>query len=518
MTRGVFSAADEQQLHARGLTLDSALAQVAMFERGIPYTVLHRPCTVGDGLTVLPPDELKRLAAIHTHAAEHGRAMKFVPASGAASRMFKSLLAHLATEVHASAAEHQDFLTWVQHLPHFAFYEALKAVMAKHGRNLEALVAQERYQDVLAYLLTPKGLNYAELPKALLHFHRYTDHCRTPLEEHLVEAAAYTRDRDGVARLHCTVTPSHMRAMHNHLEAIRPRYEHSGVRFEVTFSTQAAATDTIAVDLENRPFRDQAGRLLFRPAGHGALLANLHALGGDIVFVKNIDNVVPDHLKADTYLYKRALAGYLIEIQHHIFTYLYKLSADGVDHGLVSDVFRFVRDTLSVSPPPGTEQLPHDAQKRYVISILNRPLRVCGMVKNAGEPGGGPFWVQQPDGSLSLQIVETSQVNMQDSGQRDIVAAATHFNPVDLVCGLRDFQGNPFDLPRFSDPNTGFISTKSHDGKPLKALELPGLWNGAMAYWNTVFVEVPLSTFNPVKTVLDLLRPQHQTSIAPEAQ
>ena len=516
MTRGVFNAADKKQLRARGLSLDSALAQIAMFERGIPYTVLHRPCTVGDGLTVFPPDELTRLAATYTQATEHGRATKFVPASGAASRMFKSLLAHLAPQAAASVtepspAEHQDFLTWAQHLRRFAFYDDLKAVMAKDGLDLEALVAQGQYQEVLAYLLTPKGLNYAELPKALLKFHRYADHCRTPLEEHLVEAAIYTRNRDGLARLHFTVTPSHSHAMENHLEVVRPRYEPSGVRFEVTFSTQAAATDTIAVDLENRPFRDQSGHLLFRPAGHGALLTNLSALDGDIVFVKNIDNVVPDHLKADTYLYKRALAGYLIEIQQHIFTYMHTLSTDDVDDVLMSDVFRFVRDTLSVSPPPGTEQQPHDAQKRYLVSILNRPLRVCGMVKNAGEPGGGPFWVQQPDGSLSPQIVETSQVNMQDSGQRAIVAAATHFNPVDLVCGLQDMQGNAFDLSRFSDPNTGFISIKSHDGKPLKALELPGLWNGAMAHWNTVFVEVPLSTFNPVKTVLDLLRPQHQT-------
>jgi hypothetical protein len=307
------------------------------------------------------------------------------------------------------------------------------------------------------------------------------------------------------------VTPAHEDAIRDHFEAVRSRYEQSGVRYEVTFSTQKLSTDTIAVDLENNPFRDRQGQLVFRPAGHGALLGNLHALAGDMVFIKNIDNVVPDHLKPETYRYKRALGGYLVEIQNQLFMYLHRLTTQDVDEQFLTQLFAFTRHTLSVVPPRDLEHQSRPHKIQYLLGIVNRPLRVCGMVPNVGEPGGGPFWVQHADGSLSPQIVETSQVDMQAAEQRAIVAAATHFNPVDLVCGVRDYQGQPFDLMQYTDPNTGFISIKSHEGRELKAMELPGLWNGAMANWNTIFVEVPLSTFNPVKTVLDLLRPQHQS-------
>jgi hypothetical protein len=382
--------------------------------------------------------------------------------------------------------------------------------MAQQGLDFDTQAAQGQCADILAYLLTPRGLDYASLPKGLLQFHRYPDHCRTPFEEHLVEAAAYTQDHQGVARLHLTVTPEHQAAFTAHLAAIRHRYERNGVRFDVTFSTQHPATDTIAVDMHNQPFRDQHGHLLFRPAGHGALLENLQALQGDIVFIKNIDNVVPDRLKAETYLYKRALGGYLIDIQNQVFAYLRQLAAPPVSDQTLARIFAFARHTLSIVPPAAMEQQTPAEKIAYLQTVLNRPIRVCGMVQNVGEPGGGPFWVQHTDGAQSLQIVEMSQVDMHHAAQKDIVARATHFNPVDLVCGVRDYTGKPFHLMAFTDPNTGFISVKSHDGRELKALELPGLWNGAMANWNTLFVEVPLSTFNPVKTVLDLLRPQHQ--------
>jgi hypothetical protein len=395
-------------------------------------------------------------------------------------------------------------------LKQFAFYDDLKTVMARQGLDLERFMAQGQYKDILEYLLTPKGLDYANLPKALLKFHRYPDHCRTPLEEHLIEAAAYTLDQQGVARLHFTVTPEHRGAFIDHFEHSRPRYEKDGVRFDVTFSTQHPATDTIAVDLHNRPFRDQHGHLLFRPAGHGALLENMHALQGDIVYIKNIDNVVPDRLKAETYLYKKALGGYLVEVQNQVFAYMRELSTQKVSDKLISQIFAFARDTLSIVPPPALKKQTRAHKITYLKTILHRPIRVCGMVQNAGEPGGGPFWVQHADGSQSLQIVETSQVDMHNAQQKGLVASATHFNPVDLVCGVRDYEGKPFNLLAFTDPKTGFISKKSFEGRELKALELPGLWNGAMAHWNTLFVEVPLSTFNPVKTVLDLLRPQHQ--------
>jgi hypothetical protein len=522
MAQRHFSPVDREQLHARGITEETALAQIALFQHGIPYTTLHRPCTVGDGITVLPPQALEHLAAVHAEAALAGRTMKFVPASGAASRMFKLLLSFLhrgqpvtTQEVRTTAAhgdpECREFLRWLAGLQQFAFYNDLHTIMAQYGLDLSTLLTQGQVHDILEYLLTSKGLDYANLPKGLLQFHRYPDHCRTPLEEHLVEAAAYSRDQQGLARLHFTVTPEHQAAFCAHLAAVRPRYETQGVRFEVTFSTQHPSTDTIAVDPQNQPFRDPQGHLLFRPAGHGALLENLHALQGDIVYIKNIDNVVPDHLKTETYLYKRALGGYLVEVQNQVFTYLRQLSAQQVSNKLVAQIFAFARETLSIVPPPALEKHTRTHKIAYLKTILHRPIRVCGMVQNAGEPGGGPFWVQHADGSQSLQIVETSQVDMHNAQQKDLVAHATHFNPVDLVCGVRDYEGKPFNLLAFTDPQTGFISMKSHEGRELKALELPGLWNGAMAHWNTLFVEVPLSTFNPVKTVLDLLRPQHQT-------
>ncbi|MGQ4808639.1 hypothetical protein NKDENANG_02027 [Candidatus Entotheonellaceae bacterium PAL068K] len=516
-----FSADDLRQMQAQGVTPEAIQEQVETFKHGIPFLQLHRPCTVDDGITVIAPHRFAELSATHAVATATGRSLKFVPASGAASRMFRLLLtfnqryaqvdAHqLRTEAQQQEADYPNFLQCLRQFKAFAFYDDLRAVMARNGVELDRLYNQGQYKESLDYLLTPKGLNYANLPKALLKFHRYPDHCRTPLEEHLVEAAAYTRDAHGVARLHFTLTPAHLEAVQHYLARVRSRYESFGVQFDVTFSFQSGSTDTIAVDLQNRPFRDQHGQLVFRPAGHGALLANLHALDGDLVFIKNIDNIVPDRLKDHTYVYKRVLGGYLIEVQNQIFTYLRQLLGENVDEQTLAQMLAFVKRTLSVLPPSDFEQQPRRAQRDYLVSRLNRPLRVCGMVPNAGEPGGGPFWVRHSDGSQSVHIVETSQVDMQAPEQRRIVAAATHFNPVDLVCGVRDYQGRPFNLMLFSDPKTGFISRKSHQGRDLKALELPGLWNGAMTHWNTVFVEVPLSTFNPVKTVLDLLRPQHQ--------
>lgn len=513
--------ADREQLRCRGITEAAVREQLATFEHGIPFTTLHRPCRVGDGIIALQPGAVDRLTAVYAQAAAAGRATKFVPASGVASRMFEFLLTCLqqdgplhASDLQAGAAQGDDTcqacLQFIHGLQRFAFYDALRQVMERHGLRPDQLIAQGRYKAFLDYLLTPQGLNYANLPKALLTFHRYPDHCRTPFEEHLVEAIAYVQDDRARARLHFTLTPAHYDAVAAHFAAIRAHYEQTGVRLTVTFSTQEPATDTIAVDPDNRLFRDDDGRLVFRPAGHGALLTNLQALAGDIVFIKNIDNVVPDHLKAETYRYKNALGGVLVEVQEQIFAFAGKLARQAASAAELDAMLAFVRHTLSCVPPPALMAANRQAKAAYLSHIFNRPLRVCGMVPNAGEPGGGPFWVQHADGSQSIQIVETSQVDMSAAAQRAAVQAATHFNPVDLVCGIRDAHGHPFDLARFSDPQTGFIAQKSHQGKALKALELPGLWNGAMAHWNTIFVETPLSTFNPVKNVLDLLRPQHQ--------
>jgi Domain of unknown function (DUF4301) len=506
VSSGLFSDQDKTLIAARGSTEAAIRAQIEMLQKGFQFTKLQRPCTLDDGITVITPEAATRLAALCAEAVHHGRAMRFVPASGAATRMFRLLL----TLPHPGEPDHQDFLHFFQNLRRFAFYDDLQAAMSRHGLRLESLVEHGQYEEVLDYLLTPKGLDYANLPKALLKFHRYPDHCRTPLEEHLVEGAATLQDRNRTARLHFTVPDDYQETVKQYLDRVRHRYEQGGVHYEITLSVQKPASDTIAVDLENRPFRDRQGHLLFRPAGHGALLANLHALQGDIVFLKNIDNVVPDHLKQETEVVTRLLGGYLVALQQEIFGYLQQIARQQIDTQLLQRIFAFARHKLCIVAPPRIEYRSEREQADFLWQKLNRPLRVCGVVKNTGEPGGGPFWVEHEDGTASLQIVETSQVDTQDAEQRAILAASTHFNPVNLVCGVRDYRGRVFDLQRFLDPNSGFVSIKSYEGRSLKALELPGLWNGAMAHWNTVFVEVPLLTFNPVKTVLDLLRPEHQ--------
>ncbi len=525
MTRSdFFGEEDLRQIADWGLTLEKVLSDIERCKKGFSVVRLQRPCTVGDGLTVLRGSELDRLSQVQAQAASAGRITKFVPASGAASRMFQlllSLMDRLAVldgsqseaAIDPTDRNHQMFLQFIRNLKQFAFYDELRSVMTRDGLQIEQVVAHKRYADLLTYLLTPTGLNYANLPKGLIPFHRYADHSRTPLEEHLVEAVAYAQDQDRVARVHFTVPPEYQEAMRAHVETLRPRYERLGCRFIVTFSVQKPSTDTLAVDQWNEPFRDETGRLVFRPAGHGALLENLNDLQGDIIFIKNIDNLAVDRLKPETYLYKRALAGYLIELQNEIFHYLQALSHERhelVEERWLKEVFAFARERLSLAPPADLARKSQAERKAFLAGRLNRPLRVCGVVQNTGEPGGGPFWVRHPDNTLSLQIIEAAQVDMQTAEQRALWEAATHFNPVDLVCGVRDYRGRPFDLPRFSDPDTGFIAQKSKDGKVLRALELPGLWNGAMAHWNTAFVEVPLITFNPVKTVFDLLRDAHR--------
>ncbi len=520
-----FHEKDLRQIQSQGTTLEKILSDIDFFKKGFPFVRLDRPCTVGDGITVLQSedlDRLDRLGAISSQAARSGRVTKFVPASGAASRMFQFLLSvkdqfdELSEQSISAKAKEGDndcqaFGQFIADLKHFAFYEDLRSVMAEDGLQIESEIAQGRYRDLVEYLLESHGLNYANLPKGLIKFHRYSDHARTPVEEHLVEAAAYVQNKDQIAQMHFTVSPEHQERISGYIEQIRHRYEQSGCQYIVTFSIQKPSTDTIAVDRNNEPFRDETtGELVFRPGGHGALLENLNDLQGDIVFIKNIDNVVPDRLKAETYCYKKALCGYLIQLQEEIFSYLQKLSQKDVHQQLLNAAFEFARHKLSIIPPYDVENGMRDEKLDFLKRKLNRPLRVCGMVKNTGEPGGGPFWVKHAGGAMSLQIVESSQVNRQDPGQQAIWQAATHFNPVDLVCGIRDYLGKPFNLLGFSNPDTGFIASKSKDGRELRALELPGLWNGAMANWNTVFVEVPMITFNPVKTLLDLLRPEHQ--------
>ena len=500
MSGELLTPLDRQVMISQGMTEEAIAAQLALFRRGTPWIKLRRPCTVGDGIVAFRTDEMQAASRKYTEAVAAGRVTKFVPASGAASRMFQGLLQQ-------EDAISSRFLT---DLHRFAFYDDLKAALNDSGLDIEACIAQRQIQPILKHLLMSHGLNYANSPKALIKFHRYAGYCRTPLEEHVIDAAAHTLDRNNVVRLHFTVSPGCEAKVNDSIEEIKGRYKGTGIQYRITLSHQYVSTDTIAVDSDNRPFRDQHHRLLFRPGGHGALLENLQAIQADIVHLNNIDNVVHGRLKDDTYTYKRALGGYLVTLQDQIFAHLERLAAGQVSSSEVEQMFTFARENLSIGVPRELLEQSISEQARFLFAKLNRPLRVCGVVKNLGEPGGGPFWTESAEGNLSLQIVEKSQVDISAEGQQAILNASTHFNPVDIVCGMRDYQGQPFRLEAFRDPDTYFISDKTHEGRPLKALELPGLWNGAMAHWNTVFVEVPLSTFNPVKTVFDLLRPEHQ--------
>jgi len=513
---------DLKEIRTRGVSPEKVTSYIEQFQQGFPAIQLDRPCTVGDGITTLL-DGQDRLASLHAAAAAAGRVTKFVPASGAASRMFTLLLSFaespylLTKQTLANKAEGGDlacqaFQQFITECQRFAFSTDLQVAMQKDGHNLDSVLSQGKYDVLLTYLLMPSGLDYANQPKGLIKFHAYPDHTRTPFEEHLVEAAEYAQDASFVARIHFTVPVQHRQAIQAYLALVQERYGQKGCQFDLSYSVQKPSTDTIAVDSRNIPFRENDGRLVFRPGGHGALLENLNDLQGDIIFIKNIDNVLPDRLKADTYRYKKLLCGYLLQLQQEIFSSIERLESSSFAEQVVQEGLSFAQDKLSLIPPTDFDMLSAHHKRAFLIDRLNRPLRVCGVVRNTGEPGGGPFWVQHPDGTTSLQIIESSQVDMAGVSQRRIWESATHFNPVDLVCGVRDYRGRPFDLRRFIDPNTGFISEKSKDGRPLRALELPGLWNGAMAYWNVAFVEVPNSTFQPVKTVMDLLRPEHRNA------
>lgn len=523
MTGSRFNERDLEQIRARGMTPEQVLDQIDAIKRGFPPAELDRPCTVGDGILTVDASQIALMSERWNDAARSGRAMKFVPASGAATRMFKLLQSvwtrhreireeDVAQRAEAGDREEAAFLRFLRDIRKFAFFGDLRAAMARDGIDADKRISEGVYDEILEYLLTPKGLNAADRPKGLIPFHLYSDGPRTPFEEHLVEAVRTVQDRDGRARLHTTGSPEHESAIRDHLEAVRARYERGDTRFDLDVSVQMPHTDTIAVDMDDRPFRDEEGRLLFRPGGHGALLENLDRLHGDVVIVKNIDNVVPDRLKDPTVVYKKVLGGCLVSLQEEIFRHVETLAQGTPDEHGLERIWSFAVERLGIQPPPGPTRGSGEDQRNFLFSLLNRPLRVCGMVKNEGEPGGGPFWVRHPDGAVSRQIVESSQVDRDSKEQRAIWSASTHFNPVDLVCGLRDFKGRPFDLHAFRDPESGFVSIKSKGGKELKALELPGLWNGAMAWWLTVFVEVPIVTFNPVKTVLDLLRDEHQTA------
>ena len=501
---------DAMTLGEKGITQESLGNQIKRFETGFPYLKILDSARVGNGILALgEADQQAAVARWDEYLSHGGEVFKFVPASGAASRMFKALFSFLDGEAD-TPAEGSDAARFIAGLPQFAFYGELDEACRKlYSKDINALSEDGRYKDIVAALLRPEGLNYGNLPKGLLKFHSYSDGSRTPLEEHLVEGAQTATDSHGNVNLHFTVSPEHRPLFEAKIAEAVPALEKKlGVKYKISLSEQKKSTDTVAVNPDNTPFREN-GKLLFRPGGHGALIENLNDIDSAVVFIKNIDNVVPDRLKDDTVTYKKLIAGVLVTLQKQVFEYLTLLDSGKYTHDQMMEMLQFLQKKLFCKNPE-TKDLEDSVLAIYLKNKFNRPMRVCGMVKNVGEPGGGPFLAYNSDGTISLQILESSQIDMDDPEKKEMFEKGTHFNPVDLVCAVRDYKGHKFDLVKYVDKATGFISYKSKNGKDLKALELPGLWNGAMSDWNTVFVEVPLSTFNPVKTVNDLLREQHQ--------
>lgn len=509
----MFNSEDLKLLERKGITPEQVEKQLQSFKDGFPFLELDAAASVGNGVLLPTEDEISEYIRIWENYCNSGHTItKFVPASGAASRMFKDLFGFLDADYSTPASDFEK--KFFESIENFAFYNDLNAACLKNeGKDIAALIADGNYKAVVANLLQKEGLNYGAKPKGVLKFHKYDNgNARTPLEEHMAEGALYASSSDSIVNIHFTVSPEHRELFTTLADGSKEMFSQQyGVKYNISFSEQKASTDTIAADKDNNPFRESDGSLLFRPGGHGALIENLNDLTSDIVFIKNIDNVVPDHIKGDTVIYKKVLAGILVSVEEKIFNYLNILDSKNYDRELLNEIAAFLQDKIYCRIND-LNSMSDEELAKILYGKLNRPVRVCGMVKNVGEPGGGPFLAYNSDGSISLQILESSQIDMNDSAKKEMFTKGTHFNPVDLVCGLRGYKGDKFNLPDFVDQSTGFISSKSKSGRELKALELPGLWNGAMSNWNTLFVEVPLSTFNPVKTVNDLLREQHQPS------
>ena len=505
----MLSERDLKQIADKGISEKQIENQLNEFKTGFPFLRLEAAASVEHGIVATTDESREKYEkSWEQYKAAGKKVVKFVPASGAASRMFKDMFAFVDAEYDKPTTDFEK--KYFENIEKFAFYGELNDVCVKNeGKDIPTLLAEGDYKAVAAQMLKAEGLNYGQLPKGMLLFHKYAEGPRTPMEEHLVEAALYAAS-NGEANIHFTVSHEHMPFFQKKVADKADFYAKKyGVKYDISFSEQKPSTDTIAANPDNTPFRNADGSLLFRPGGHGALIENLNEIDADVIFIKNIDNVVPDRLKGDTVTYKQVIAGVLVTLQQKAFEYLRLLDAGTYNHDKLEEMIRFVQQDLCCRKAD-IKNLEDADLVIYLRKKLNRPMRVCGVVKNVGEPGGGPFLTYNQDGTVSLQILESSQIDKNNAEYMEMFTKGTHFNPVDLVCAVKDYKGQPFNLPDFVDRTTGFISSKSKNGKELKALELPGLWNGAMSNWNTVFVEVPLATFNPVKTVNDLLREQHQ--------
>ncbi|MFW5821194.1 MAG: DUF4301 family protein [Bacteroidota bacterium] len=505
---------DRAEIKNKGLSVAEIERQISVFERGIDFVELIKPATPGEGIEELDRTEQKAMIDRYENSMEDKPAIKFVPASGAASRMFKELFNAMeeipkhGNKIIYDNAKLENFFSQLSEYP---FYEDLKTLVKQDGDNFKMLLEKEEYQKILEYLLTDKGLNYSSLPKGLLKFHLYPEGSRTALEEHYEEASMYLTDTKAAVNLHFTVSPEHLTLFTSLTDVLNEKYRNSqGLIFNLSFSVQKPSTDTIAVDMDNKPFRLEDNSILFRPGGHGALLDNLNDLEEPVVFISNIDNVCPDHSKDLKIYYKKILGGFLVKKTESIHNILNRIEKGERGGALRTHILEVVSE---ISPEASEElkKLQNDLFNEQAYEFLNKPVRVCGMVKNVGEPGGGPFWIRDEAGKMSKQIIESSQIDMNDNSQKEIFHSSTHFNPVDIVCYIRDHKGEKFDLNKFTDPSMAFISKKTSGGKELKALEHPGLWNGSMAGWLTWFIDVPLETFTPVKTIFDLLRDEHRS-------
>jgi len=510
-----FNTEDIVQIENNGLTVEKVNSQIQLFKTGISPTNLKDAATINNGILNFSDTEKKEFITYFEAQKEFVSIIKFIPSSGAASRMFKFLFKFLKEfnpkkeSINSyinknKVPEMTLFLFGLEKLP---FYKKAQELLPL---NYNQLTDDEKAIAFVKVILDKNKLDYGDQPKGLLPFHQYKNEISTAFQEHLFEAASYASNQNK-AKLHFTISENHEDKFKQELNLIQ---KHVSIKtnciFDVSFSFQKQQTDTIAVTPKNEVFRDDSGKLSFRPSGHGALIENLNDINEDLIFIKNIDNVVASKLNNTVSSYKKMLGGILLKVQKQVFEYQHKLEKEIISEKEIIAIANFLITTLNIVVNPEFEKYSNKYQIEYLSEKLHRPIRVCGMVKNEGEPGGGPFWVKNENGATSLQIVESAQINKKNKSQKGILKAATHFNPVDLVCGVKNFKGEKYDLLKYVDVNTGFISAKTKLGKDLKALELPGLWNGAMANWNTIFVEVPLETFNPVKTVNDLLKPAHQ--------
>lgn len=511
----LFTEEDIQHLEAHGITQEEALRQIELMRSGTTFQVLEGSASLEYGVISISGEEQPKYLEVWNDYCSNPRhrVVKFVPASGAASRMFQELYSLLPQSEPIAKEQLTPAQTlFFERINDFAFFgELSEACLRNEWSPISKLINNGRYATVAQSLLLKEGMNYGSLPKGLLLFHKYTDKkVRTAAMEHLIEGALYTKNRDGQIYLHFTVSSEHMEMFKSHLDRVRLRVEEQlGVLCNYTLSIQSPSTDTLALNEEGAPFRTKEGKLLLRPGGHGALIHNLNAIEADVIFIKNIDNVIPDHLKGNTILYKKLLGGVLVVVRERIFNYLRLLEKGRVARAQLEELALFLHKTLCIAIPQ-KEILGDKELSDRIYHILNRPIRVCGMVRNEGEPGGGPYIVREADGTTSLQILESSQIDKSDGRSVEIWQASSFFNPVDIVCSTIDYKGTPFNLTDFVNERTSFLSEKSYEGEKLITLERPGLWNGAMDRWNTLFVEVPSDTFTPVKTVNDLLRLSHQ--------